>query len=53
MRSVYSDDINDIDGIVQHLKDNDPVIIGACFRKNSGAHALLAIGFEVSNCLKN
>ena len=49
MTSVYSDDINNITGIVSHLKNNDPVIIGTTYRGNKGGHALLAIGYETEN----
>ena len=49
MRTSYSDRVNDIEEIKQHLDNDVPVIIGASYRRNNGGHALLAIGYEIEN----
>ena len=49
MRSEYSNEINNIEGIASYLDNHTPVIVGATYRKNDGGHALLAIGYEAEN----
>ena len=49
MGTSYSDSINDIKEITHYLDGNDPVVIGATFRKKDGGHALVAVGYESYN----